>query len=74
MKEKLGNNEDQLIYYNCSWGGGVGYGLPLVGSCLLMNRDSYIYRGQEKLHATTINFAKGIKPDLTKPLGLTVIF
>ena len=45
MKEKLGNNEDQLIYYNCSWGGGVGYGLPLVGSCLLMNRDSYIYRG-----------------------------
>ena len=29
---------------------------------------------QEKLHATTINFAKGIKPDLTKPLGLTVIF
>ena len=45
MKEKLGNNEDQLIYYNCSWGGGGGYGLPLVGSCLLMNRDSYIYRG-----------------------------
>lgn len=29
---------------------------------------------QEKLNATTINFAKGIKPDLTKPLGLTVIF
>lgn len=45
MKEKLGNNEDQLIYYSCSWGRGVGCGLPRVGSCLLMNRDSYIYRG-----------------------------
>lgn len=53
MKEKLGNKEDQLIYYNCSWGGGVGYGLPRVGSCLLMNRDSYIYRGF--LHQTEVD-------------------
>lgn len=42
MKEKLGNKEDQLIYYNCSWGGGLGYGLPRA-------RVEALYSGEEMI-------------------------